>query len=101
MASARSADLMAALEGGFWVLGIGCHYTMVLRSLRRLIATPGQQRRADLAASGSPSGSTLITSAPKADISVAAAGAATKLAQSITLRPSNRPSPKALPPLQP
>src|SRR5215471_15031524 len=40
-----------------------------------------------------PGGSTLTTSAPKSDITVAAAGPAIKLAQSITFRPSKTRSP--------
>src|SRR5215469_11008548 len=40
-----------------------------------------------------PGGSILITSAPKSDITVAAAGPAMKLAQSITFRPSKTRSP--------
>src|SRR5215469_1221504 len=40
-----------------------------------------------------PGGSILMTSAPKSDITVAAAGPAIKLAQSSTFRPSNTRSP--------
>src|SRR5215471_1883319 len=40
-----------------------------------------------------PGGSILTTAAPKSDITVAAAGPAMKLAQSITLRPSKTRSP--------
>src|SRR6516162_7608447 len=40
-----------------------------------------------------PGGSILITSAPKSDMTVAAAGPAMKLAQSITFKPSKTRSP--------
>src|SRR6202040_3211628 len=43
--------------------------------------------------SPAPGGSILITSAPKSDITVAAAGPAIKLAQSITFKPSKTRSP--------
>jgi hypothetical protein len=40
--------------------------------------------------SPAPGGSILITSAPKSDMIVAAAGPAIQLAQSMTFRPENR-----------
>src|SRR5947208_12272461 len=43
--------------------------------------------------SPAPGGSILITSAPKSDMTVAAAGPAIKLAQSITFKPSKTRSP--------
>src|SRR5919108_2996049 len=49
--------------------------------------------------SPAPGGSILMTSAPKSDITVAAAGPAIKLAQSITFKPSKTRSPILL--LQP
>src|SRR5712671_6891519 len=48
--------------------------------------------------SPAPGGSILITSAPKSDITVAAAGPAIKLAQSITFKPSKTRSPINPPP---
>src|SRR5215469_14837877 len=44
-----------------------------------------------------PGGSILTTSAPKSDITVAAAGPAIKLAQSITFKPSKTRSPISYP----